>query len=144
MLDGWRPVYEPGRLRPVVFGQQSSSASRLRPIHFRPPSSSASRLRPTSSSASHFRPVTFGQRRRRPVTSVFGCVLDDFLGRTTNTSGTNTSWVFHRASQTYTRPPHEPGDMIRARLGLGRTLPAREPGDIIRARLGLDEHFLTF
>ena len=72
--------------------------------------------------------------------------------------------VRYRAIQTYAWASREPGDIIRARLGLGRTLleqtlhrgfinergrpkadqasqtyvwTPREPGDIIRARLGL-------
>ena len=42
-----------------------------------------------------------------------------------------------RASQTYAWLPRKPSDIIRARLGLGRTLPSHEPGDLVRARLGL-------
>ena len=65
--------------------------------------------------------------------------------------GTNTKGVANergrpkadRASQTYVWLPRELGDIIRARLGLGRTLPSREPGDIIRARLGLGRTLLN-
>ena len=47
-----------------------------------------------------------------------------------------------QASQSYAWPPLEPGDIIRARIGLGRALPSREPGEIVRTRLGLGRTLL--
>ena len=68
-----------------------------------------------------------------------GIAFWDFLGRTLLRRT-----LFGRTLHTGTteRVKREPGDIIRARLGLGRTLPFREPGDIIRARLGLGRTFL--